>query len=268
MNNIAFKLSKHRLGSICKHGHNWNGTGQSLRYISSSSCVTCSELRGLRKRPRRKSVEGYVKRTEEEYPEIDATRFYLGRLCLNNHNWNDSRYSLRRIDNRSCIECANTAKRIKYHKDLENSQKRSRDNVNRYRRSNPEHYKAVRKAYRNANPEKIRHQKYHQEYRKKTNHNVLYTLKELNLHYEQFSGCCVYCGGKATTNDHFLPLRYGGSNTILNLVPACNRCNSSKQDKDPRDWFEAQPFYSKAKWRKILKALGKNDSNYNQIPLL
>ncbi len=41
--------------------------------------------------------------------------------------------------------------------------------------------------------------------------------------------CCVYCGSKEKlTIDHIVPIRYGGSNDISNLVVACSRCNRKK----------------------------------------
>src|SRR5215472_19196404 len=36
---------KHVLGPLCKRGHRWNGTEQSLRYRSTRQCVACMRLR-------------------------------------------------------------------------------------------------------------------------------------------------------------------------------------------------------------------------------
>jgi 5-methylcytosine-specific restriction endonuclease McrA len=47
---------------------------------------------------------------------------------------------------------------------------------------------------------------------------------------------CHYCGGKATTIDHVLPLERGGTNDPANLVAACGRCNYSKQEKTVEEW--------------------------------
>jgi 5-methylcytosine-specific restriction endonuclease McrA len=44
---------------------------------------------------------------------------------------------------------------------------------------------------------------------------------------------CAYCGGTAETVDHLLPLSRGGTNTWLNTVAACLRCNNLKADRTP-----------------------------------
>ena len=46
---------------------------------------------------------------------------------------------------------------------------------------------------------------------------------------------CAYCGKKpaSLTQDHVIPLSYGGSHTPANIVPACRACNSSKGDRPP-----------------------------------
>ncbi len=39
---------------------------------------------------------------------------------------------------------------------------------------------------------------------------------------------CFYCGGKATTADHLLPVSRGGTDSKENLVAACSDCNGRK----------------------------------------
>lgn len=50
---------------------------------------------------------------------------------------------------------------------------------------------------------------------------------------------CVYCGRPANQIDHFFPISQTGTNDDFNLVPACARCNRSKQDHDPVKWMKA-----------------------------
>lgn len=42
---------------------------------------------------------------------------------------------------------------------------------------------------------------------------------------------CSYCGDEAESIDHIVPVAEGGGNDPLNLVPACQSCNSSKGTK-------------------------------------
>jgi 5-methylcytosine-specific restriction endonuclease McrA len=45
---------------------------------------------------------------------------------------------------------------------------------------------------------------------------------------------CYWCGQLATTADHLQPVARGGGNERENLVPACARCNYSRQAKGGR----------------------------------
>jgi hypothetical protein len=55
--------------------------------------------------------------------------------------------------------------------------------------------------------------------------------------------CCVYCGagfegeGVVGTIDHVIPSVLGGSNAPSNLVCACQRCNSRRQDTALTVWL-------------------------------
>lgn len=53
-----------------------------------------------------------------------------------------------------------------------------------------------------------------------------------------FDNCCAYCGEKAfLTEDHLVPVSDKGPRTALNIVPACQSCNSSKRDKPAHIWI-------------------------------
>ncbi|PFP30180.1 hypothetical protein COJ96_06835 [Bacillus sp. AFS073361] len=62
------------------------------------------------------------------------------------------------------------------------------------------------------------------------------TTKEIRLLLNVFEGCCAYCSKRPEKArnlhlDHIVPLSENGRNTLANLIPACNRCNSSKGTK-------------------------------------
>lgn len=53
---------------------------------------------------------------------------------------------------------------------------------------------------------------------------------------------CHLCGlPGATTADHVVPHSHGGPNTLDNLEPAHQGCNSSRQDLPLADWFTERP---------------------------
>jgi 5-methylcytosine-specific restriction endonuclease McrA len=43
---------------------------------------------------------------------------------------------------------------------------------------------------------------------------------------------CAYCHGLANSVDHVVPRSKGGSDGPENLVSACSRCNSEKNDRE------------------------------------
>jgi len=56
--------------------------------------------------------------------------------------------------------------------------------------------------------------------------------------------CCAYCGGHYSEWDHFRPIvkdkkPTGYITEINNLVPSCNKCNSSKGNRKWREWIES-----------------------------
>lgn len=71
-----------------------------------------------------------------------------------------------------------------------------------------------------------------------------------------FNNTCAYCGSKSKLDqEHFVPVSKGGEYTHNNIIPACRRCNSSKNNSDFFGWYHQQKFYSKIRENKILKFL-------------
>ena len=82
--------------------------------------------------------------------------------------------------------------------------------------------------YRSQSPENVAVQRL--RYRSKRDGGKFnITPKEFRKMTKFFGGKCAYCqvnGGETT--DHIIPVAYGGSHTLGNLIPACRSCNSSK----------------------------------------
>lgn len=52
-------------------------------------------------------------------------------------------------------------------------------------------------------------------------------------------GGCAYCGatGRTLQRDCVLPISRGGRYTLVNVVPACRSCNTSKCDDEVTAWL-------------------------------
>ena len=46
---------------------------------------------------------------------------------------------------------------------------------------------------------------------------------------------CAFCAGRAETVDHLLPRSRGGSDSWLNTVAACKKCNNRKRNRTPEE---------------------------------
>lgn len=68
---------------------------------------------------------------------------------------------------------------------------------------------------------------------------------------------CAYCGVDLNGGgelDHFIPVEYGGVNTVDNRVLACTTCNRNKGTKTPEEFLQ---------WRKIHKVPTRRGGFYN-----
>jgi 5-methylcytosine-specific restriction endonuclease McrA len=69
-----------------------------------------------------------------------------------------------------------------------------------------------------------------------------FTGEEFKVLCEIFEGRCFYCLEQARlTVDHVIPLSRGGSNWISNVLPACQSCNSRKNNRTAGEFMDA--FY-------------------------
>ena len=74
-----------------------------------------------------------------------------------------------------------------------------------------------------------------------------------------FNNKCAYCGNVCKlTYDHFYPFSHGGDFMKGNIVPACSRCNSSKNNNLFSEWYSKQDFFNKQRETKILTYVDRN----------
>jgi len=82
-----------------------------------------------------------------------------------------------------------------------------------------------------------------------------------------FDDKCAYCGRlEPLAQDHFVAVSKGGEYTHNNIIPACQRCNSSKGSQMAMTWYKSQSYYSKSRESRILSHLGYK-GNVQQLSL-
>jgi 5-methylcytosine-specific restriction endonuclease McrA len=110
-----------------------------------------------------------------------------------------------------------------------------RERQRQYRQQNADALRDYRRQWRHTNPD--RYQSYQARRRaakRQAPRNDL-SFEQWTEIKEHYGHRCVYCGKKFTrlTQDHIIPLVRGGEHTASNIVPACRRCNSAKNDGAP-----------------------------------
>lgn len=84
--------------------------------------------------------------------------------------------------------------------------------------------------------------------RKKKNQGMNWIRQEKRLAIYIRDGLeCAYCGSNIEdakmTLDHLTPYSMGGSNDQTNLVTCCHRCNSSRGNRDWKEFAESVAQY-------------------------
>ncbi len=89
-----------------------------------------------------------------------------------------------------------------------------------------------------ANPDKIKARNERRRARKHGAPVVDLTLADWQAILVEHNHCCAYCGatGVRLEKDHVVPFVRSGSHTKSNIVPACRRCNASKNHRTVKEW--------------------------------
>ena len=99
---VVFNPEIHYLGKLCRHGHEFEDSGLSVRYKKSRRCICC----GIAKEK---------KIRQSSWMTFTHEKHYLGPLCKYKHEWADTGQSARHISSRKCAKCLlirkNTEKR-------------------------------------------------------------------------------------------------------------------------------------------------------------
>lgn len=237
MDNYSFDDAKFYLGKLCRNEHEWEGSGQSLRYLNGEQrCLVCQKGR-----------------TKRRYQKLD-------------------------------IDKERIRKRENYHANLERSREVKRRNAKKFRENNPGKVFEAKEKYRlwsKTEAGRLSYQRRHlkrlttlkgkllskininkRKARKASVHNAPYSTEDIQALLQKFGNSCAYCGSTSNLSlDHVIPISKGGCNTLGNLLPACISCNSSKHNRDIDKWYKSREFYNQTKWRKIQRHLGKEVCN-------
>lgn len=100
----------------------------------------------------------------------------------------------------------------------------------------------------------------------RTGEKAVLTLAEWKACLIYYGGECCYCGKKQSrsnklTKDHVQPVVHGGKTEKYNTVPACIRCNSSKQEEQLEKWYHSQKFFSAERLHRIKRWVNAKNSN-------
>jgi 5-methylcytosine-specific restriction endonuclease McrA len=254
-----FDQSRFFLGSICKHGHQHEETGRTLRYMKGKYCVKCA-----RGRSAAAVADGLAAQ------RTSACYHRNGRASRSKRNPSAEKipYGMLGLRIRLAAESKRKAQA------LLKAQRQADRERRRAERESPDWLEKrnalLREKY--ASDESLRIYNREKSKRRKATikerHAVRVRSRDIRARFAQFDGC-AYCGAHGDMHmDHFIPLARGGTHALGNLVPACPSCNYSKTDHDAETWYRAQPFFTEKRWRKILQMLGKRKGPVNQLALL
>lgn len=112
--------------------------------------------------------------------------------------------------------------------------------------------------------EKRQHNKFVAKERCREIEDIEYSISSWCAAMLFFRGGCAFCSkteGRSKKErfdrDHLIPISKGGKTTKENIVPACKKCNRGRGNKDWKEWFREQDFWTKKQEEKIKEWAGE-----------
>lgn len=269
----TFDSSCFRLGSLCKRGHEWCQTGQSLRRTSvGGGCIECEKMHAIirtksGKRKRQRADRCQRLRRQGLTARGTVPLRIDGAVCKGERNEAIALELALQRATRNSGRLPSVARLVM-------------DEQRRYWRENPEAKREHDRQWARASwwleyqtrPDLrlyVRQKSKRRKalLRKQTAHQI--PAKQLRLRFAQFDNCCAYCGASGDMQiEHVVPISKGGTHAIGNIVPACQTCNFSKRDHEVEQWYRMQSEFSEKRWRRICRILGWDRSAVGQLALL
>lgn len=173
-----------------------------------------------------RTARGWIKGQYKRYARHHSPRIrprVLGDVrlcsgCKKEHPLSHFKKDKRSADGYSswCRDCNNQCKRQWYQAHAETERKNSAQ-------------------WKRENPEKL-HAQLQIRYGRRRGAPGYATSEQVLARIAFYGGCCAYCGGAYEHLDHVIPISRGGSNWPANLRPACEKCNTQKNDKTLLEW--------------------------------
>jgi 5-methylcytosine-specific restriction endonuclease McrA len=155
-----------------------------------------------------------------------------------------------------CKSCERSERKQRYSKNKSIVLAKSKE----YRAANPEREKEWSRNWLQRNLDKHRTKQHNYRSRQRSLPST-FTNADWVVALNYFNGGCAYCGNPPSFFDqtsvlhqeHHIPVNSGGAYTPDNIIPACQSCNLSKNDKDATDWCVAK--FGKRKAQRILNRI-------------
>lgn len=185
------------------------------------------------------------------------------------------------------IDNAEHIKKRRAQYDKENSEHKSKISKQYYNK-NKESISLREKLYREENKNTItkrkqqyyknnlkaineKHKKYNENNRESNNmrsqkRRTLKASLPSDFTIEQWENCLLFFDNKDAytglsmnipSQDHVVPLSKGGAYSVNNIIPCDKNVNTSKSNKDMKEWYRNQSFYNAEREAKILDYLNK-----------
>lgn len=275
----GFDATRFRLGTLCKRGHDWNSTGQSLRRNKhKGACLECERISIA---ARFNTPEKVARHKEYRRKYLAAERLRLGttkqRLKLLKQGLTQRGAApLRRHGGVRRQEAAYRAAIDRAGRCPSVARLVMREQ-HRYWRNHPEaradhHRKWMRASWwlRYQTDPDLRMYVREKSRRRKAQEMGLIAVAippaAIRQRFNGFGNRCAYCGSNGYMElEHVVPISKGGAHDISNIVPACHGCNASKRTRPMEEWYRVQPFFSEIRLRRIQRITG--DPSSQQLPL-
>lgn len=235
-----------KLGPLCKRGHDYNGTGLSLRYAKDGGCRECA-VAAVAARNHAKQGRPFTdeeRRQRRDYKQRLRQRNIALGLTAAGHPPVTRRVPMTRLERAilNAGQCPSVATLV------------AREQA-RWVKANPlppeEKARRKREKWRRAYHSNPGLRLYHREKakrRKAANRGqtpVQITVAAISARFALFGNCCAYCGISGDMQiEHVVPISQGGAHDAMNIVPACQSCNYSKRADDMEAWYRSQDFFS------------------------